>query len=344
MRSTRSDIYKPDEIAVVHVMAKTVRHMFLFGYDEFTRKCYDHRRSWIEQQLFLQAKFFGIDLIAYAVMSNHFHLVLCSRPDIVKTWDDTEVAKRWLYLCPKRKDASGNALEPNEKELDSIRTKPKEVEKIRLRLSDISWWMRLACQKIAQKANWEMKETGRFFNGRFKSVRLLDDEAILACMVYVDLNPIRACISQTPELSELTSIKRRIEALNELGKKYAERSDGPLRPIELKDSASADAIASQKNSKRCSDKGLLRMTSYDYTQLVELTGQLPRIDKPGSIPDKLPPLLERLNLEMETWRLWTQEFGSLFSQAAGKVTSLAEARTLVSNRKYYCRAYRGKQA
>ena len=52
----------------------------------------------------MQAANFGIDLHSLAILSNHFHLILRSRPDVVATWDDTEVARRWLMLCPKRKN------------------------------------------------------------------------------------------------------------------------------------------------------------------------------------------------------------------------------------------------
>ena len=67
-------------------------------------KNFDHRKVWIEEQLKTQAANFGIDLLSMAILANHFHLILRSRPDVVATWDDTEVARRWLKLCPKRKN------------------------------------------------------------------------------------------------------------------------------------------------------------------------------------------------------------------------------------------------
>ncbi len=83
-----------------------------------------------------------------ACLSNHFHLVLRSRPDVVATWDDTEVARRWWALCPKRKvkdEIDGQSIwipaEPTELDLNSIRNEPVLLAAIRLRLSDISWWM-----------------------------------------------------------------------------------------------------------------------------------------------------------------------------------------------------------
>ena len=344
MRGVRSDIYNPHEVAVVHVMAKAVRSMYLFGDDPLTMQCYDYRREWLEDQLYSQAKYFGIDLIAYAIMSNHFHLILCSRPDLVQQWDDTEVANRWLHLCPKRRGKDGKPLEPTEKQLDKIRNNPKELKEIRTRLSDISWWMRLACQKIAQRANREKRETGRFFNGRFKSTRLLDNESILACMAYVDLNPIRAGVCQTIETSSHTSIVKRIQAMNELNKAWAERNDKHLRPVELKESGTIDTPLSTKTSARCSNKGILSMSAFDYIQLVELSARLPKLGKEGATPEGLPPLLTRIGFDLELWHLWTQEFGRLFSEAAGRVETVEQARSLVTNRRYSYPIYKVKNS
>jgi len=214
-RMTRAEVFDPDEIATVHVYNRTTRRCFLLGKDPLTGKNYDHRKSWCEQRLIRLAAQFGIDLLGYAILSNHFHLVLRSRPDVVASWNDTEVAGRWLRLCPLRKTADGDAEEPSEHELNTIRNDPQKLAKIRRRLSDISWWMRLLCQKIAQRANREDGEVGKFWQARFKAVRLLDEAATLACTAYVDLNPIRAAMAQTIEGSDFTSAQRRLAALKQ---------------------------------------------------------------------------------------------------------------------------------
>ena len=147
-------------------------------------------------------------------MSNHFHLILRSRPDVVSTWDDTEVARRWLLICPVRKNSAGDPAEPNEFELNSIRNDPRKLETIRLRLSDLGWWMRVLCQYIAVRANREDNELGKFWQSRFRAVRLLDEAALLACAAYVDLNPIRAAMAETLEQSDYTSVQRRIQSFS----------------------------------------------------------------------------------------------------------------------------------
>ena len=165
-RIARVEVFAPDEIAIVHVLNRTVRRCFLMGNDPVSGKNFDHRKAWMETELQALAKSMGIDLLCHAILSNHFHLVLRSRPDVVALWDDSQVAHRWLMLCPKRKDANQQPEEPNEFELNSIRNDPARLKEIRTRLSDVSWWMRLLSQKIAQRANLDDKEVGKFWQAR----------------------------------------------------------------------------------------------------------------------------------------------------------------------------------
>jgi hypothetical protein len=206
----RAEVFAPDEVAVVHVMNRVVRRCYLLGDDPVSGKNYDHRKVMIENQLQRLAGAFGIDLLGFAIMSNHFHLILRSRPDVVSTWDDTEVARRWLLICPLRKNSAGDPEEPNEFELNSIRNDPRKLIILRLRLSDLGWWMRVWCQYIAVRANREDHELGKFWQSRFRAVRLLDEAALLACAAYVDLNPIRAAMAETLEKCDYTSVHRRI--------------------------------------------------------------------------------------------------------------------------------------
>jgi REP element-mobilizing transposase RayT len=212
-RLARAEVFAADEVAIVHVMNRTVRRCFLLGDDPVSGKNYDHRKQWIDDQLVHQARYFGIDLLCQAIMSNHFHLVLRSRPDVVAEWDDSEVARRWLMLCPLRRDDNRQPLEPTEEELNSIRKDKDKLQQVRARLSDISWWMRLLSQNIAQRANRDDEEVGKFWQARYRAVRLLDETAILACAAYVDLNPIRAAMAETVETSDYTSAQKRCHDL-----------------------------------------------------------------------------------------------------------------------------------
>jgi hypothetical protein len=143
----RAEVFAPDEVAVVHVMNRVVRRCYLLGDDPVSGKNNDHRKMMIENQLQRLASAFEIDLLGFAIMSNHFHMILRSRPDVVSTWDDTEVARRWFLICPVRKNSAGDPQEPNEFELNSIRNDPRKLEIPRLRLSDLGWWMRVLCRE-----------------------------------------------------------------------------------------------------------------------------------------------------------------------------------------------------
>ncbi len=173
-RMVREDVFAPDEIAIVHVMNRVVRRCFLLGTDPATGINYDHRKAQMEALFQRFAALFGIDLLVYAILSNHFHTVLRSRPDVVATWSDTDVARRWLLACPDRKEKDGTAKEPTEAELNRIRCDPELLQETRMRLSDISWWMRLICQRIGMSANREDNEKGKFWNQPMSCVTPLD--------------------------------------------------------------------------------------------------------------------------------------------------------------------------
>jgi hypothetical protein len=116
----------------------------------------------------------------------------------VKTWSDKEVALRWLQIFPGKRieEQLGN---PTQADVDSLANDSEKLEAIRSRLSDISWFMRALSEPIARRANSEEKCTRAFWEGRFKAQRLLDEAGLLACCMYVDLNPIRAAMAESLE-------------------------------------------------------------------------------------------------------------------------------------------------
>jgi hypothetical protein len=349
-RLSRVEEFGPDEIAVVHVMNRVVRRCLLMGTDDYTGKNYDHRKSWVENELKRMAAWFGIDLLTFAIMSNHFHLVLRSRPDVVETWDDTEVAKRWLMLCPNRKAADGRAADPTEPELNSIRLDAEKVKTIRSRLSDISWWMRLLCQKIAQRANKEDEASGKFWQSRYKAVRLIDEEAILACSAYVDLNPIRAAQAETIEDSQFTSARIRLQTMvstMESSALFDEASSTPnsvcisadsfLSPIEMDEANDPVGVRPSESERRCSDKGFLAMPTAEYFELLDWTAHQIVTGKPGATPMEAPALFERLKIQPDVWCELVKRFGSLFSHVAGQPHHIDDYRSLHRNQRFYVR-------
>ena len=337
-RLARAEVFDPSEVAALHICARVVRRCYLLGVDPFTGKNHDHRKVWIEDQLKLLAANFGIDLLSFAILSNHFHLILRSRPDVVATWDDSEVARRWLMLCPIRKKKDRFAEEPNEFELNSICKNPDKLATIRKRLSDVAWWMRLLCQNIGTRANHEDKQVGKFFQGRYRAVRILDEETLLACAAYVDLNPIRAAMAETLETSDHTSAQRRIQSLPQSATSVPSSSppvDSFLSPLTIDEKNDSIGACANKAKVRCSDKGFLSMSTMDYLELLDASSRMVRPDKIGFTPSDVAPIFERLKLDPEYWRLQIQNFGRLFANVAGKPKDVYEMRSLISKRRFY---------
>jgi REP element-mobilizing transposase RayT len=182
-------------------VCRCVRRAFLCGEDHTTGQNFDHRRSWIEERIGQLSSVFAIDVAAYAVMSNHYHLVVRIDEKRVQEWSDYEVLKRWtkIFAGPLfvqrylDKDQRENLSAAQLSQVDEY------IELYRARLCDLSWYMRVLNETIARKANAEDNCTGRFWEGRFKSQALLDEQAVLMAMSYVDLNPVRACITEPPK-------------------------------------------------------------------------------------------------------------------------------------------------
>ena len=212
MTQARSTLVSPTDTPYYHCVSRCVRRAFLCGYDSHSQTDYEHRRQWLETKLHNVAEIFAIKLCAYAIMSNHYHVVVHICPTDALEWSQHEVVRRWHSLFKgtylSQCFASGHSLLQSQKEMLD-----KDIEIWRERLSSLSWFMKVVNESIARRANKEDKCTGHFWESRFKSQALLDERALLSCMAYVDLNPIRAKMATSPETSDHTAIKTRIETL-----------------------------------------------------------------------------------------------------------------------------------
>jgi hypothetical protein len=353
----RREIVREGEVGVYHCMARCVRRAFLCGQDALTGRSFEHRKGWIRRRLEELAGIFAIDVCSYAVMGNHLHVIVRTRPDVTAVWSDAEVAARWWRLFPRRRDEQGLPAEPEPHELAMLVADPGAAGERRRRLGSLSWLMRCLCEPIARRANREDDCTGRFWEGRFKSQALLDDSAVLACSVYVDLNPIRAGAAERPEECEYTSAYDRIVALR--ARRRGERSvrrrkrvkghkvrshgiarDGWLCPIDAErpssragagagrslQSTAGGSPAGEAASRRASSQAFLSLSVEDYLRLLDWTGRQVRCDKRGAIPGRLSPILERLQVAGETWVASVENFGRWFHRAVGRADRLcAEA-------------------
>lgn len=192
-----------------HLISRCVRRAFLCGIDRQSGKNFDHRRQWIENRILALGNIFAVSVYGYAVMSNHYHIVVKVDPTQVWDWPDELVVEKWLQLCPSKSNPN---LSQSSSSLQraQLLSNPDRLRILRCRLGSLSWFMRFINEPLARIANREDQCTGRFWEGRFKSQALLDDSSLLACMVYVDLNPVRARIAEGLKDSSHTSVSRRI--------------------------------------------------------------------------------------------------------------------------------------
>jgi hypothetical protein len=151
--------------------------------------------------------------------------------------------------------------------------------------------MRSLNEHLARQANEEDGCTGRFWEGRFKSQALLDEAAVLTCMSYVDLNPVRADMAATPEESDFTSIQQRIRQQIKPPKNPKRTTTGhvavPLMPL-VKQSQDRHENA-------------IGFTLQDYLELTDWAGRAVRENKRGAIAESAPPILQRVGLEPQRY-------------------------------------------
>ena len=290
-----------------HCTSRCVRRAFLCGRDDHSGNDYEHRRGWIQNRISQLADVYALDVCAYAVMSNHYHIVLHINADKANSWTDDEVIERWhrLYTGNFLTQAYVAGKDLYEEQLKVVAELAAEW---RERLMSVSWFMRALNEDIARQANAEDHCTGHFWESRFKSQALLDEEALVTCLAYVDLNPIRAIMADTPETSDFTSVKDRIDTAQDDPDSPKPKQPQPLFPF--------------VGYPRQDMPAGLPFRLQDYLELVDWTGRQIRQDKRGSIDQKQPPILERLNIDLEHWVYNTQNFESQFKGLVGTALSI----------------------
>ncbi|MFA3791415.1 transposase [Aliiglaciecola sp. SL4] len=289
-----------------HCVSRCVRRAFLCGEDKYSGKSYEHRRQWVEDRLLLLASVFCIDVCAYAVMSNHVHVVLHVNKIQALNLSDYDVIERWQKIHKPTElvqqfftNQNWHTLPENQKEAVT-----NAISTYRKRLYDISWFMRELNEPIARQANQEDDCTGHFWEGRFKSQALLDEKALAACLVYVDLNPIRAQIATSPESSMHTSIKKRMDTFQ---KGYQPPS-----------------LMAFKQGPSLKQQNQLPFTLVDYMQLIHFSAQrFRRCAKNKIVP---PTIVKTFGKSESVWLELVYNFENVFGVAAGESESMERFR------------------
>ena len=310
MPISREKLVSVEATPYYHLISRCCRRCFILGEDNITKKDYSHRQEWIEARLEALPKIFNIQIASYAIMSNHYHLVVFIDKEQSNNQTDLEIIYRWHQLYKgtvlTQKYMKGEHLSAIEMDLVQER-----ADEYRIRLMDLGWFIKCINEPLARMANQEDNCTGKFWEGRFKSQALLDEKALLACMAYVDLNPVRAKMAKTPEKSQHTSIKKRIEK--------SVKSDKPNNQKEQVDGLLNFAGRPRKDM----PKGIpCRLTT--YIELVEWTGRQSRKGKSGRIDSEIPELMDRLNIDPVKWMHITSNFESSFKGIVGESLSIME--------------------
>ena len=297
MTQPRRQLVDPTQAQFFHLINRCVRRSWLCGQDSYSRKDFEHRKAWLKTRILELGDIFATGIYAFAVMSNHVHVVLHMHPATANAWSNDEVASRWARLFP------ASSPELCAQKVAGIVENAEQISVYRIRLTDVSWLMKCLSEPIARRANGEDKVTGRFWEGRFKSQLLLSENAILAAMTYVDLNPVRANIAKGVSTSNNTSVQ--------------------MRHAQIRKN---EAIASQVLAPLAGVKSanVPPMSEAEYIDLVDFTGRELHPGKRGVIKADEPPALRKLGLDKNHWTMKVKGVGSNYWRVVGSLEELLE--------------------
>ncbi len=331
MTQARSQQISLDDTPYYHCISRCVRRAYLCGEDPVSGRNFDHRKQWLVTKVKQLSAQFSIDVCAYAIMSNHYHLVLHVDRDAAVKLSNDEVIARWTTLFPRNATLIETLIK-NQRSRAAKKLLQQKLDLWRERLQDISWFMRCINETVARQANKEDQCSGRFWEGRFKSQALLDEKAVVTCMAYVDLNPIRAGIADSLDNSDFTSIQERL--INH-AKRVKNRSYRQHRLLTR--SNAKHLVGHQSGSKLASLKPLteletvssseLPISQKSYFALLEVTAQAINLGESESfraqrLLEEQSPTLELFSVAPLGWLKSVRDFHRHYGQAAGSHEAL----------------------
>jgi REP element-mobilizing transposase RayT len=282
-----------------HCVTRCVRRAFLLAEGEFDRK------EWIDRRIQQLAEIFAVAVAGFSVMDNHLHVLVRLDPDVAEKWSDEDVVRRWARLFPPR-DKTRQPLAVSDAWVEWRLRDARWVASARQRLQSLSWFMKCLKEPLSRLANRQDQTRGAFFEGRFKSVAILDEESLLATCIYIDLNPVRAGIAHVPEASSHTSIKARVEHVHAQNRtrdfRAAKRGSvaGSAASASLEDSLWLCPIEDRRGLDSSREGMLEGLSLGSYLLMVDYTGRLFR-DGKAVISREISGILERLGSSAESW-------------------------------------------
>lgn len=341
MTTKRKALVSLEATPYYHCYVRCVRRAYLCGDDHAAGQNYDHRKQWIVSRLRFLSYVYAIDICAYAVLSNHYHVVLHVDVERANTWSKEEVAQRWMQLYKGHLLVDRWLAKPGAMDVASMAKVDEIIAEWRERLCSISWFMRGINETIARMANEEEGCKGRFWESRFKSQALLDEAAILSCMAYVDLNPIRAGMEKNLCDSDFTSIQQRLfdHVKYKPVKNTAEKalSKRVIQQRKLKQSLDLDGqpeapLMPFDGSSHTDIHTALPFTREDYFDLVDTTGRIIREDKRGFIDAKAPSIIAQLGIDPDKWIEHIKCYGRSYGACVGSVDNIVNFAELFERR------------
>ena len=275
MRRSRSERIPEGQPGIWHIVSRCVRRERLLEGPG--------HREWMVGALASWMHVLAVEVLGYALMGNHIHLILRSRPDIAASWLPGQVRRRKVAAATV---ADGRACG-----LDDVGTGPaltaEEIVAARQKLSHPGPMLRAVKEAFARRLNLQHGTSGHVWESRYHDVALLDAGGVLACQVYVDLNPFRANLVEDPALSSFCSARHR-RAVD----------------VSAPDAALAAHLPRNLDHPLLDRRGRPCGTwSWSNAQLADLTLATARMIRPGigGLPPWAADLLPRLGVQVDHW-------------------------------------------
>jgi REP element-mobilizing transposase RayT len=328
MTIARAHLVDPSVSRWYHCVTRCVRRAFLLGEGTGDRK------GWIEGRLQELAEIFAVSVAGFSVMDNHLHVLVRLDPDVAGNWSDEDVVRRWGRLFPPR-DKARQPLPVSDEWVQGHLLNAAWVARARQRLQSLSWFMKCLKEPLARMANRQEQTRGAFFEGRFKSIAVLDEAALLTVCAYIDLNPVAAGIAEVPESSAHTSIKARVDHVKDQGRTEdlnVARSGsvaGSARSAGLEE---ANWLCPIEDRRRLDSQreGMLEGFSLgNYLLLVDFTARLYREGK-ATLSRDVAEILDRLGSTVDHWHAQLEKLrqshflGRFFATTRQRLRAVAE--------------------
>ncbi|MFM7057267.1 MAG: hypothetical protein ACKO2P_10135 [Planctomycetota bacterium] len=354
-RSPRSEYITPADRAIVLAICRKARTPLAPTPDSSDPDFIAHRVHFIEQLIRWFAQFFCVSVHAHAVLPRELRLVLAAHPELVQHLDDTDVARRWLSLCPTLRAPALRSCELTDSEIRTLSEDLPRIAQIRSRLSDISWFLRLLQQRITSFCNREDNATGRFWGDRYRSVLLLDNVFHSLGMANVDISAALLDTDQPFCISKFTSAILRLRDLADTQQRVSQSSDAVdltaptsdhsqqglhsrhLAPLQQESDHIESGPVVPAVPFRCSDAPAISLHPAKYIELLECILLVSRGESSFAVPDWITMLIQDIQLTTDVMTAFVCHFDQLFSQVAGSPARMAAFVTKSGTRRAWVR-------